>query len=234
MLAFDCASVRSDEAMSHGSCGRNAVQYSCQNIGSACTSGDYGSFCAIDCCPWSVSSSGTEFAYRLVRGAAYSGCFRSHCHLMVHNAKHRSLKDLRLDKRSFHCDNRLIRECYFTFPHGIYIASELHACQIMSELGVSVTRKELLEELLRHRTEVFHHFDYLIGTAYHGPVIILRSLSVKQIENCDFFTFTAVHKRLSHSILVLVGAICKFFKFHGYLYYRMLVISTGYSQMYDL
>ena len=45
---------------------------------------------------------------------------------MVHDAEHRGLEDLGFDKRTFHDDDRLVREHDLAFTHCIYLSGELH------------------------------------------------------------------------------------------------------------
>ena len=97
-----------------------------------------------------MGSSGAEFAYGMGCRTAYSGCLGGHSHLMVHYAEHRCLKYLSLDERGLYSDDRLIRESEFTFFHRIDVSGELHSGQISAEISIFLSRKELLEKLLRH------------------------------------------------------------------------------------
>ena len=83
-------------------------------------------------------------------GAAYSGRLGCHSHLMVHYAEHRGLKYLGLNERGLYRDDRFVRESDFTFFHRIDVSGELHSGQISAETGIFLSRKELLEKLLRH------------------------------------------------------------------------------------
>ena len=45
---------------------------------------------------------------------------------MIHYAEHWGLQYLGLDQRTFDNDDRLVRECYFTFSHCIDGSGEFH------------------------------------------------------------------------------------------------------------
>ena len=58
-------SVGCHETVGHGSCGRNTVQYACEDIRCARAAGNDRCLGPIHCRPRAVRSSGAEFAYRM-------------------------------------------------------------------------------------------------------------------------------------------------------------------------
>ena len=127
---------------------------------------------------------------------------------MVHYAEHRSFKHLCFNKRSLDYDYGLVREGNLALFHCINVSGEAHICQIFPELGVFVSRKELLKERLRLAAHRKHHLDDFFGAAHHSPVVVLGSNPVEQIENGHQILAPAFVEGLSHCVLVLVRTIC--------------------------
>ena len=150
----------------------------------------------------------TELAYRTVCRAAYSRSLCRHSHLVVHDAEHRCLQHLRFDQRTFHYDDRLVREYDLSLSHRIDVACEFHCGQVISVVLVFLAGKEPVEEVRVHVSEVADHLKYLVDAADHSPVVVFRGLSVEQVEHSVLVLHAAVIKRLSHRVLVLVRAIC--------------------------
>ncbi len=194
VLSLYRASERTYEAMSHSS-GASAVEdASRKDVRRAGTSGDYGSLGPIDCGPRTVCPSRTEFADRLVRGTAHSGCLGGHCHLVVHYAEHRGFEYLSLDKRCFHYDYRLVRKHYLAFVHSVEVASKTHSAQVFTKFCVFFARQEFLEEFRFLSSEALHHLDYFVHSADYSPVVILRGLAVKQVEDSRFVLISTIEK----------------------------------------
>ena len=126
---------------------------------------------------------------------------------MVHDAKHRRLKHLRLDDRTFDGDDRLFRKRYLALPHGIDVARELHRGEIFAHFFIFIAWQELLEEALIGFSEAFHHLQHLAHATDDRPVVGIRSLAVEEVENSAFVLHPIVVERLAHRILILVGAI---------------------------
>ena len=209
MLSFHAAAESRDIAVCH--CTSRSVVVHCARkyVGCGAASCDDGGLGSVGRSPRTMCPSRTEFADGTVCGAAYSGCFCCHCHLMVHYAEHRSLQYLSLDKRTFDNDDRLVRECYFTFSHRIDGSGELHRSQITTVFGIFFSREKFLEEDRVHVSEISDHFDHFVCSAYHSPVVVFRSFSVEQVEYSVLVFHSAVIKGFSHCILVLVRAVCE-------------------------
>ena len=201
--------------MGHGAGGRDSVHHSGQNVGGGGAACYDGCLRPVGGCPWSVRPSGAELAHGPVCSPAYPGCLGGDSHLVVHYAEHRGLQHLCLYERGLHNDDRLVGEGYLALLHSIDVAGELHSGEIMPELGIAVPGKELLEKAFRHGAEIGHHFQHLLGAAHYSPVVVFRGFSVEQVENSRFFAVAAFPEGLSHSVLVLVRAICKFLEFHS-------------------
>ena len=194
VLSLNRASERAYETMSHSSGASAAEDVSGKDVRRAGTSGDYGSLGPIDCGPRTVCPSRTEFADRLVRGTAHSGCLGGHCHLVVHYAEHRGFEYLSLDKRSFHYDYRLVRKHYLAFAHSVEITRKTHGAQVFTKFCVFFARQELLEEFRFLSSEALDHLDYLVHAADYSPVVILRGLAVKQVEDSRLVFISTIEK----------------------------------------
>ena len=203
--------------MGHSAGGTAVEHHSGKDVRGVAASCDYGSLRSIGRSPGTVCPSGTEFAYRTVGGPAYAGSLCGNRHLVVHYAEHRRFKYLSLDQRSFHNDDRLVREGYLALSHSIDIPCEFHSAQIAPELLVLISGKELLKESGIHIPKILNHFDDLVSSAYHSPVVVFRSLSVEKIEDGHLVFHSIVVEGLSHSVLVLVRAICVVQHFFDYL-----------------
>ena len=150
---------------------------------------------------------GTELRHRLVRGAGHAGGFRRDGHLVVQDAQHRGFQDLRFDHGRDDGDDGLRGEGDLAFAHAVHRAGELHGAQILAELLVVVPGEELLIEFLRLGAQLLDHLDDFLRAAHDGPVVVLRSLPVKQVEGGDFLVLSAFQVRLAHRVLVLVGTV---------------------------
>ena len=82
--------------------------------------------------------------------------------------------------------------------------SRMHRTEVLAEFAVLLSGEELLIELLGLGAEFEDHLDDLLRAAHDSPVVVLRRLAVKEIENCYFFLLATVQIGLSHSVLVLV------------------------------
>ena len=194
--------------MCHGAGGTIVEEHSGEDVRCGGAAGDDGGLGAVGRGPWAVRPARAELADRTIGCAAYSRCLCGHCHLVIHDAEHRCLQDLRLDQRSFYYDYRLVGEGDLTFAHRVDVACELHRREVSSEFCIFFTGKELLEECRVHVAEVLHHLDDLVHAADYCPVVVFRSLSVEKVEDSVLILHSAVIEGFSHRVLVLVRAIC--------------------------
>jgi len=125
---------------------------------------------------------GTEFTHGLGRAAGNTGCFGGNCHLVVHDAQHGGFQDLGLKQWGNHCYKGLAGECYLSFFHSVHIPGKTHRCEHPAEVCIVFTGKEFSEKRFRLCPKSFNHFQDLIDTAYHSPVVVIGCCTVKHIE----------------------------------------------------
>ena len=154
-----------------------------------------------------MGPAGAELGNGLVRGAAHAGGLGRNGHLVIQDAQHRGLQHLRLDHGRDHRDDGLRGEDDLALAHSVHRSGELHGTQVLAEFLIAISREELLVEFLRLGAQFLDHLDDLFRAAHDGPVVVLRRLPVKEVEGGDFLVLPAFQVRLSHRVLVLVGAI---------------------------
>mgnify|MGYP006874108728 CR=1 FL=1 len=197
-------------AVRHGADCRYAVIAVGDGTGGRAAAADVGRTCTQNRRIIALRPAGAELHNQLISCRAdHAVCFCCHQRLVVDSQQNHRFHQLCLDDRTFHGDNRLVREDGSSLFHCPNVAGETKVCKVIQELFVEHLLRAQVFYIVLFKAQILKIATYPLESADYRISAGIRVLSEEHVEIRDLVAHIRMKIASSHGKLIEIREKCK-------------------------